>query len=73
MSRHDLHQSHRARRRDRAHLAGAFDTHDGAEPALRNAEALRRFGDEGGERIGWNRADDLRRLAECGCGRAELD
>jgi gamma-glutamyltranspeptidase/glutathione hydrolase len=36
-------------------------------------EALRRFGDEGGERIGWNRADDLRRLAECGCGRAELD
>ena len=50
-----------------------FDAHDGADPALRNAEALRRFGDEGGKRIGWNRADDLRCLAECGCGRAELD
>ena len=45
---HDLLQSHRAGRRDRPHVASAFDAHDGAYPVLGNAEALRGLGDECG-------------------------
>ena len=34
------------------HVAEAFDLHDGAYPRRRNAEPLRRFGDDGGDWIG---------------------
>jgi hypothetical protein len=42
---HDLHQTHRAGRRDRAHVARALGAQHGANPVLGDAEALRRLGD----------------------------
>ncbi len=45
--RHDLHQAHGSLGRQGTHVADAFDLHHGAYPRRRNAEPLRRFGDEG--------------------------
>lgn len=42
---HDLHQSDRAGRRNRAHVARALGVQHGANPALGNAEAMRSLGD----------------------------
>jgi hypothetical protein len=50
--RHDLHQAHGPLGRQRSHIAEALDLHDGAYPRRRNAEPLRRFGDDGGDWIG---------------------
>ena len=50
--RHDLHQAHCSFGRQSTHVAEAFDLHDGAYPRRRDAETVRRFGDDGGDWIG---------------------
>ena len=61
---HNLHQSHRAGRRNRAHVARALGAQDGANPVLGDAEPLRRLGDVRGIGIDGNRAHDRRGLRD---------